>query len=889
MPVGLSGLLTPSELAGALDEQRVVAVFQPCFDLRTGVMVAVEALARIRDSGTGRLLPPSVFLPTAEDCGLVGRLDAVVAGQAMEQVARWRALPDARHLAVAVNTSVADLDDEGLPGRLFAQAAAAGLPLDALIVEVTETVLSESGRGHEQVLTRLSDAGCNVTLDDFGTGNSSVSYLQRFAADGLKVDRSFVAQLGTGGSGELLVESFIRFCLSLGVHVVAEGIETTDQLEALHRLGVPFGQGYLLGRPMTAVELEALLVGHHRAGAPSPASPAPLTGPAAPTTERPRRTLPRPHLMPAVAAVVALLLLVLSATLVQSRRDTERSLVAAGQDKLQAVNALAAAAVGTRLSALDGLVTAHSRREAALAALRTGDPAQQRGLLESLGSASRNIFSASLYDASGRLLALAPEAPGVVGRSFAYRDWFQGAKGSDHAYLSEAFQLVTSDQTWAIASAAAVRDGSGRIEGYLVATFALDSLQRLVDGFEAMHGIGLSVINVRGQVLAASGRGAAQLTGRTSTDPRAGGAGPSVVGPDTQWDIAPVPDVGGVVLAEQPVATALAAYAHESGRTLLVLASVALVALLVLGLLLRADRGRRRLLADLDRTGHDLRQAHTWVTALLESAPTAVLVTGPDGTVRQANQACVAMLGTTRDALESQPLSDWLTDADEPGDAAEGVRLARPSRAAGVLEVRTQSLDDPQGELVQVHTLTDVTPHRAERDRLHRQGRTDSLTGVANRRALQDALLERLDPAAQQTDEVQALVMLDLDGFKSVNDTLGHGVGDTLLVDIAHALVAASEPGALVARLGGDEFVVLARLAAPGSLQDQAELLRRAVRKAARRTTRGTDLTVDVSIGTAVLGQDGRDTTSVLRSADERMYADKRSRHPMVPLPRVAG
>ncbi|MDP3713607.1 MAG: EAL domain-containing protein [Mycobacteriales bacterium] len=248
--------LSAAALTAALDTGGLTVVYQPVVDLRSGYVVAAEALARLRLPDGGVLLPPSAFLPTAERHGLVGRLDAMVADIAIRQAALWWEATGERPFSIGINVSVADLDDSALPLRMQALCAEAGLPLDALVVEVTESLLSVEGRGHEDVLRSLAALGVNVTMDDFGTGFSSLSYLKRFPVKGIKIDRSFTWDLDTDPA---LTVALVRFGLELGVHVVAEGVETESQLQALCQAGCPFAQGYLFSPPLPAAELTALL------------------------------------------------------------------------------------------------------------------------------------------------------------------------------------------------------------------------------------------------------------------------------------------------------------------------------------------------------------------------------------------------------------------------------------------------------------------------------------------------------------------------------------------------------------------------------------------------------------------------------------------------------
>jgi EAL domain-containing protein (putative c-di-GMP-specific phosphodiesterase class I) len=227
-------------------------------DTRTGLVVAVEALARLRRPGGGTLLMPAQFLPLAERTGRVRQIDRLVAAAAIADVACWRRELPGTPMSVAVNVSVDHLDDRSLCSELVKQCDEQGLPADALIVEVTESLQSVTGRGHEHAVQRLRDAGFNVTLDDFGTGFSALSYLLRFPVAGIKIDRSFTAALDSV-RGQRLVLSVIDLGRSLGLHVVAEGVETPEQLHWLTEHGCAFAQGYLLSRPVPAAELPGVV------------------------------------------------------------------------------------------------------------------------------------------------------------------------------------------------------------------------------------------------------------------------------------------------------------------------------------------------------------------------------------------------------------------------------------------------------------------------------------------------------------------------------------------------------------------------------------------------------------------------------------------------------
>ena len=240
-------VLTLADLDEAIDRGMVQPWYQPVIETGGGRVVAVEALARLQHPGTGEVLEPSAFLPLAERTGRVRRLDTLVANASIADVATLRR--QGFDISVGINLSVDHLDDPELPGRLLQRCTDSGLSHDALIVEITETMQSMTGRGHTASIRRLSEAGVNVTLDDFGTGFSALEYLLRFPVAGIKIDQCFTAALGTA-RGRQLTTSLIDIAVSLEMHVVAEGVETSAQLDWLTAQGCPFAQGFLVGAPV---------------------------------------------------------------------------------------------------------------------------------------------------------------------------------------------------------------------------------------------------------------------------------------------------------------------------------------------------------------------------------------------------------------------------------------------------------------------------------------------------------------------------------------------------------------------------------------------------------------------------------------------------------------
>jgi diguanylate cyclase (GGDEF)-like protein len=227
--------------------------YQPIIDLSTGRVVGAEALARWHHPDRGRI-GPDTFVPIAEASGLIVELGEWIVRRACRQLASWRRVLDPT-LVLHVNLSTRQLDEPTLATMIEDAAAAADLPLDALVLEVTEsTLLSDAERALAN-LARLRQQGVRVAIDDFGTGFSLLNYLGRLPVDILKIDREFTDQLDRDEERSLAA-AVIRMGETLGLASVAEGIERPTQLEALRRLGCRLGQGFLFAPPMTSERFE---------------------------------------------------------------------------------------------------------------------------------------------------------------------------------------------------------------------------------------------------------------------------------------------------------------------------------------------------------------------------------------------------------------------------------------------------------------------------------------------------------------------------------------------------------------------------------------------------------------------------------------------------------
>jgi PAS domain S-box-containing protein/diguanylate cyclase (GGDEF)-like protein len=242
-----------NDLHRGIENDELRLHFQPIIELETNAVVGVEALVRWERPGVG-LLGPMSFIEMAERSGLIVQLGAWVARHACAAAGELTSRADGPG-KVSINLSARQLSDPGLVDMLRDACSVTGCAPSSIIVEVTETALTYDLGAATATLETIKELGMDLDLDDFGTGYSSLLYLRHFPVDRIKIDRSFIAGLGSNFADTAIVFSTIALAHSIGIHAVAEGVETPDQLAILREMGCDFAQGFLISRP---VELDAL-------------------------------------------------------------------------------------------------------------------------------------------------------------------------------------------------------------------------------------------------------------------------------------------------------------------------------------------------------------------------------------------------------------------------------------------------------------------------------------------------------------------------------------------------------------------------------------------------------------------------------------------------------
>ncbi|MEP6848851.1 MAG: bifunctional diguanylate cyclase/phosphodiesterase [Acidobacteriota bacterium] len=247
------------DLRHAIERNELSMHYQPIVSLQDGHLIGFEALLRWHHSEVG-LIPPVKFIPIAEDSGLITPISVWILGETCSQLAKWQKISAAsKDLIVSVNISGRHLETNELVDDIELALENSGLDADSLKLEFTESVAMENAEHTINILHQLKKIGVQLSIDDFGTGYSSLSYLHRLPFDTLKIDRSFVNAVGENGENSEVLQTIISLAKNLKMRVIAEGIETVEQLNLLRNLGCDYGQGYLISKPKPVREAERMI------------------------------------------------------------------------------------------------------------------------------------------------------------------------------------------------------------------------------------------------------------------------------------------------------------------------------------------------------------------------------------------------------------------------------------------------------------------------------------------------------------------------------------------------------------------------------------------------------------------------------------------------------
>jgi diguanylate cyclase (GGDEF)-like protein/PAS domain S-box-containing protein len=248
------------ELRRAIERKEIHVQYQPIVSLQDQKLIGFEALARWHSAELGPI-SPAQFIPLAEETGLIIPLGMLVLNEACRLLRRWHELyPEEPKVTLSVNLSGKQFAQFSLVDQIKTVLRDTGLDAACLHLEVTESVIMDKAEDAAEMLLQLKKLGVKLSIDDFGTGYSSLSYLHRFPFDILKIDRSFVGRMGVDHESTGIVETILILAEKLGKKVVAEGVETLEQLAMLTAAGCAYGQGYLFARPLDADGAEALLL-----------------------------------------------------------------------------------------------------------------------------------------------------------------------------------------------------------------------------------------------------------------------------------------------------------------------------------------------------------------------------------------------------------------------------------------------------------------------------------------------------------------------------------------------------------------------------------------------------------------------------------------------------
>jgi EAL domain-containing protein (putative c-di-GMP-specific phosphodiesterase class I) len=248
-----------TDLRRALERKEFIVVYQPIMSLETGRLCGFEALIRWPHPERG-LISPIDFIPLAEETGMIVQIGEWVLRESCEQMDRWQLIfPTDPPTFMCVNLSVKQFSQQDLIEKVATILKETNLPPSSLKLEITESAVMENVETATKMLNQLRQLGVQLAMDDFGTGYSSLSNLHRFPINTLKIDRSFITRMVENNENAEIVRTISGLAQNLGMDVVAEGVETKEQLEILRALGCKYGQGYFFSKPLDAQSAEVFI------------------------------------------------------------------------------------------------------------------------------------------------------------------------------------------------------------------------------------------------------------------------------------------------------------------------------------------------------------------------------------------------------------------------------------------------------------------------------------------------------------------------------------------------------------------------------------------------------------------------------------------------------
>jgi diguanylate cyclase (GGDEF)-like protein/PAS domain S-box-containing protein len=528
--------------------------------------------------------------------------------------------------------------------------------------------------------------------------------------------------------------------------------------------------------------------------------------------------------------------------------------------------------------------------------LRAPTPADLAQAADQLSVLARSQDSPAAFiaDLRGRNVAIYPSQPELLGKSFSFRDWFQGAARTGHPYVSSAYISAASGHPLVVGVAAPVLNGSRRV-GYVNVLWQLDSVRGVAEGSQRDDGVSITVTDQRGQPLTGTlnvdDRGQPRSSAVPATTKEAlAGRSISTVSDGIIQAAGPVPAIGWTVTASLPSSVALAP-ARSFQRSLEIALSLALLlVLLATALAWRVARRRVTEREAMLNAEMALRASEDRFRRVFDESLNGELLVNSDGDIIRVNDMLAGLLGHKPNWFLGKPLVFRFEDETDRTRILELLEAGhgdlRAEMALGHSDGRSLRglvalswMHEHDGGRVLLAQIEDVTARRAAEQRLTELALHDELTGLANRRLLIERCEQAFTRARSGRGESTsvAALFIDLDGFKPINDRAGHDTGDQVLIAVASDLLTTLRPTDTVARVGGDEFVVLLeRDDGLAYLRTVAERITTTIR---RQVTTDTDsLTLSASVGIARIDLAHEPEVSpeqLLRRADSAMYRAK--------------